>query len=100
MYDVPVMSYYVTVTNELYLNVRNDEYIILCKFGGRTISHFEIIGGGPPKPPLPHLPGPSKPKKPGLNRVKSYNRKCLTSHQHINIQVLYNEGDFFPVKLF
>ena len=30
---------------KLFLEVGNDKYIIMCKFGGRIIRGFEIIGG-------------------------------------------------------
>ena len=56
------------VTNKLYLDDRNNEYIVLCKFGSHTISGCRVTGVGPPEPPPP---GPGKQKKPGLNRVKS-----------------------------
>ena len=48
-------SYYVTVSIKVFLNAGNDEYIILCNFGGRTIvSGFEVIDGGlqEPCPPV------------------------------------------------
>ena len=48
-------SYYVTVSIKVFLNVGNDEYIILCNFGGHTImSGFEVIDGGlqEPCPPV------------------------------------------------
>lgn len=48
-------SYYVTVSIKVFLNVGNDEYIILCNFGGCTImSGFEVIDGGlqEPCPPV------------------------------------------------
>ena len=31
--------------------VGNDEYIIVCNFGGRRMSGFEVIGGGAPRRP-------------------------------------------------
>ena len=52
-------SHQVIVEIQLYLDFRNDEYIILCKFVGRTISDFKVIGGGPSSP----RPGPKKPNK-------------------------------------
>ena len=44
----------------------NDEYIILCNFGGRRISGSEIIEGDPPRSPLSQ----DAKQMPGLNRVK------------------------------
>ena len=44
-------SYYVIVSIKVFLNVGNDEYIILCNFGGRTImSGFEVIDWGLQEP--------------------------------------------------
>ena len=60
-------SHYVMVTNKLFLDDRNNEYIVLCKFGSHTISGYRVTGVGPPEPP----PGPGKQKKPGLNRVNN-----------------------------
>ena len=34
----------VTVPIKLYLDVENDKNIILCNFGGRIMSVFEVIG--------------------------------------------------------
>ena len=56
------------VTNKLYLDDRNNLYIVLFKFGGHTISGCRVTGVGPPEPPPPVL---GSKKKPGLNRVKS-----------------------------
>ena len=67
LYDVTLTSHYVMVTNKLYLDDRNNEYIVLCKFGSHTISGCRVIGLGRPSPPSP---GPGKQKNPGLNRVK------------------------------
>ena len=61
-------SHYVMVTNKLYLDDRNNDYIVLCKLGSHKISGCRVIGVGPPEPPPPG-PGKQK-KKPGLNRVK------------------------------
>ena len=36
-------SYYVIVTTKLCSEVGNDEYIVLCIFGGRGMSGFEVI---------------------------------------------------------
>ena len=60
-------SHYLMVTNKLYLDDRNNEYIVLCKFGNHTISGYRVTGVGPPEPPPPVL---GSKKKPGLNRVK------------------------------
>ena len=60
-------SHYVMVTNKLYLDDRNNDYIVMCKLGSHTISGCRVTGVGPPEPP-PVLG--SKKKKPGLNRVK------------------------------
>ena len=59
-------SHYVMVTNKLYLDDRNNDYIVLCKLGSHTISGCTVTGVGPLEP-IP--PGPGKQKKPGLNRV-------------------------------
>ena len=79
-YDVTLTSHYVIVTNKLYLDDRNNEYIVLCKFGSHTISGCRVTGVGPPKRPLPPPPppGPGKQKRPGLNRVKGI---ILVSHR-------------------
>ena len=37
------------VTNKLYLDDKNDDYIVLCKFGSHTISGYRVIGIGRPK---------------------------------------------------
>ena len=66
-------SHYVTVTNKLYLDIRTDEYIILCKFSSHKISGYRVTFIGrlkPPPLPPPRPPVPGSPKKPGLNRVK------------------------------
>ena len=49
--------------------MRNDEYIIVCTFGGRRMSGFEVIDEGPQAPsPLP----------PGNGRRKQIKKKvCL-----------------------
>ena len=68
----------VTVPIMLCLDVGNDENIILCYFGGRIMSVFEVIGAGagdlpphpPPPPPPPPPPQEAQQKKTGLNRVK------------------------------
>ena len=49
-------SDYVIVSIKLCPEVGNDEYIIVCNFGGRRMSGFEVIGGGgggaPRRPPV------------------------------------------------
>ena len=40
------MSDYVIVSITLCLEVENDEYIIVCNFGGLRMSSFEVIEGG------------------------------------------------------
>lgn len=52
----------VIVSAKLYLVVGNDEHVILCNFGDRSTTSFEVIKGIPPKPP-------SVAGKPGLNRA-------------------------------
>ena len=54
------------VTNKLYLDDRNNLYIVMCKCGSHTISGCRVTGVGPPEPP----PVLGSKKKPGLNRVK------------------------------
>ena len=39
-------SDYVIVSIKLCPEVGNDEHIIVCNFGGRRMSGFEVIGGG------------------------------------------------------
>ena len=51
---------------KLCLDVRNDEYIILCNFGDRTMSGFEVIERGL----LGSPPVAASEKKPNLNRVR------------------------------
>ena len=50
------------VNHKICLVLGNNEYFILCNFGDRSISGFEVIWGTPPKPPP--FAG-----KPGLNRA-------------------------------
>ena len=57
------------VSIKLCLDVRNDEYIILCNFGDRTMSGFEVIEGDL----LGSPPVAASKKKPGLNRVRVNN---------------------------
>ena len=54
------------VTNKLYLDARNNDYIVRCKLGSHTISGCSVTGVGPPETPPP-VQGSKK--KPGLNRV-------------------------------
>ena len=54
---------------ELYLDVGNDEYIILCNFGGRIMSCFKIIE---PRTVAGR-------KKPGQNKVKTFLNFLLIS---------------------
>ena len=61
-------SHYVMVTNKLYLDDRNKDYIVLCKLGSHTISGCRVTGVGPPEPTPP--PRSWEAKKTGLNRVK------------------------------
>ena len=56
------VMYQSCINHKLCLVLGNDEYFILCNFGDRSISGFEVIGGTPPKPPP--VAG-----KPGLNRA-------------------------------
>ena len=66
-------SHYVMVTNKLYLDDRNNNYIVLCKLESQTISACRVTGVGPPEsPPPPPVMGSKK--KPGLNRVNSVAR--------------------------
>ena len=46
-------SHYVMMTNKLYLDDRNNDYIVLCKLRSHTISGCRVIGVGPPEPPRP-----------------------------------------------
>ena len=41
-------SHNVMITNKLYLDDRNNEYFILCKFGSRTTSGYRVAGIEPP----------------------------------------------------
>ena len=53
---------------KLCLEVGNDEYMIVCNFGGRTMKGFEVIDGGRISEAPP---GHRKQTKPSLNRVNS-----------------------------
>ena len=44
-------SDYVILEIGLCMEVGNDEYIIVCNFGGCRMSGFEVIDMGPPSPP-------------------------------------------------
>ena len=44
-------SNYVFLSIKSFLEVENDKYIIMCNFGGRNMSGFEVIEG-PSKPRL------------------------------------------------
>ena len=48
-------SNYVILSIRSFLEVENDKYIIVCNFGGRNMSGFELIGG-PSKPRLNNSP--------------------------------------------
>ena len=55
----------VILSIKLCTEVRNDEYIIVCNFGGCRMSGLEVIEGG-----LRSLPASRvKQKKPGLNML-------------------------------
>ena len=48
-------SCHIIVSIKFCLDVGNDECIILCNFGGRIMSGFEILEGDPQSPsPPPH----------------------------------------------
>ena len=59
-YDVIMTSDYPTVSIKLLPEVGGDEYIIVCHFGDRRMSGFEVIEGG-----LRGAPGRRKEKKLG-----------------------------------
>ena len=63
-------SHYIMMTNKLYLDDRNNDYIVLCKLGSHTISGCRVTGVGPPEPPPPPRSWEAK-RKPGLNRIKT-----------------------------
>ena len=48
-------SNYVILSIKSFLEVENDQYIVMCNFGGRNMSGFEVIGG-PSKPRLNNSP--------------------------------------------
>ena len=49
--DVIMTSNYVILSIMSFLEVENDKYIIMCNFGGRYVSGFDVIVG-PSKPRL------------------------------------------------
>ena len=49
--DVIMTSNYVILSIMSFLEVENDKYIIMCNFGGRYMSGFDVIVG-PSKPRL------------------------------------------------
>lgn len=51
----------IILSTKLCLDAGNNEYVILCNFGGRIISGFKVIEGGAPEVLLP--PGCRKFKK-------------------------------------
>ena len=56
--DVVMTSYHIIVSIKFCLDVGNDECIILCNFGGRIMSVFEILEGDLQSPSPPPLPPP------------------------------------------
>lgn len=44
-YAVVIKSYYVSQSIRLCLEVENDEYIMLCNFGGRSMDGFKVKEG-------------------------------------------------------
>ena len=59
-------SDYFFVLIKLCPEVGNDKYIVLCNFGGRSKSGFDVIGGGA----LELFRSLEAKKKPGLKRFK------------------------------
>ena len=67
-------SYYVIVTIKLCPEVGNDEYIIVCNFGARGMSGFEVI-----EVCSEAHRGRKNQKKPALNRVHNiFERKHIS----------------------
>ena len=66
----------VIVSAKLCLVVGNDEHVILCNFGDRSTTGFEVIKGTPPKPP-------SVAGKPGLNRAAYKFSFAARNHREI-----------------
>ena len=52
---------FIILSTKLCLDAGNNEYVILCNFGGRIVSSFKVIEGEAPEVPLP--PGCRKLKK-------------------------------------
>ena len=80
-----MMSDYVIVSIKLCPEVENDDYIIVCNFGGLRMSSFEVIegeGGGGGVLRGPHVRRKWK-KKSGLNRV---NIPLLWVHVHVYLR--------------
>ena len=84
-------SHYVIVTNKLYLDAKNNDYIVRCKLGSHTISGCSVTGVGPQEPP-PAVQGSKK--KPGLNRVKRVKYLRVVK----GISVTRDRPFLFPVK--
>ena len=76
------------VTNKLYLDDRNNDFIVLCKLGSHTISGCRVIGVGPPESPPPPHPVQGSKKKPSLNRVKVFARTASNTELLITELVL------------
>ena len=78
------MTEFVTVSIKLYLDVGNNDYIILRNFGGRIMSGFEFIEGSSGAPTLP--PAPVAEKMLGIWMVKTgtifgaFSGPHMTSH--------------------
>ena len=70
-YDVIMTSDYAILSIKLRPEVGDDEYIIVCYFGDRRMSGFEVKEGGPPK-----RPRSQEGKKARLNRV-NINQRCI-----------------------
>ena len=68
------------VSIKLCQDVENDEYIILCNFGGHITRSFGVIEVSlwPPSPPPHPLPGPGKPKKKKKGK-KTARSGCMTT---------------------
>ena len=63
-------SDYTIVPIKLCLDVGNDEYIILCTFGRRIMSGFEVKQEDRQSNPPKHPPKGKKSKKSFVNRVR------------------------------
>ena len=64
------------VSIKLRQDVENDEYIILCNFGGHITRSFGVIEVSLSPPSPPPLPGPRKPKK--KKEKKTAPSGCMT----------------------